>query len=581
MTNMSAVLKHRGPDDVGFFFDHKVALGNTRLSIIDIKGGHQPIHNENSTIWITYNGEIYNFQQLRQKLHKLGHQFYTNSDTEVIVHAYEEWGENCVKEFNGMWAFAIWDSNKKQLFLSRDRLGIKPLYYFLNEKRFVFASEIKAILLDKAIQKIPNDRMIYEYLVYGMHDHTEQTFFSQIKRLLPAHNLLIDEKGVQVKKYWDIPCINKEIESSNKNDDVCAERFLGLFKDSIRLQLTSEVPIGTNLSGGLDSSAIVCTINQLLRLNTDLSVVIGERQKTFTAYFEDKQIDEREYAEEVIAKTGAEGNFVSPSSEELWEEIEKFVYFQEEPCMSSSIYANWCVQKLASRKVKVVLNGQGGDELLTGYVMYHLVFLKDLLRKKKVGSFFKELLSSFDILAPYIKHYLFSSSSRRLNEIRQLLNDEFICEVNSIVEIPDTRYENLPNLLYRQMTKSNLPALLRYEDKNSMTFSLEARVPFLDHRLIEYVFSLPITQRLKNGWTKRVLRNAMKGILPEKIRRRRGKIAFATPQARWLKELGKEIREVFASSEFGNRKYFKQERILKNFAKENQNTTTPKYFGGY
>jgi len=182
---MSEALKHRGPDDCGFFFDNETALGNTRLSIIDIKGGHQPIHNEDSTVWIVFNGEIYNFQELRSALDKLGHTFYTDSDTEVIVHAYEQWGENCVKELNGMWAFAIWDANRKTLFLSRDRLGIKPLYYFSNDKGFIFASEIKAIILNKLVPKLPNDPMIYEYLVYGLHDHTEQTFFSQIKRLLP------------------------------------------------------------------------------------------------------------------------------------------------------------------------------------------------------------------------------------------------------------------------------------------------------------------------------------------------------------------------------------------------------------
>lgn len=318
---MSETLRHRGPDDAGFFFDHKIALGNTRLSIIDIKGGHQPIHNENSTIWITYNGEVYNHQQLRQALEKLGHKFYTNSDTEVIVHAYEEWGEDCVRQFNGMWAFAIWDSNKKQLFLSRDRLGIKPLYYLSDKKRFIFASEIKAIILDTPVPRIPNDRMIYDYLVYGLTDHTEQTFFDQIKRLLPAHNLLIDENGIRAKKYWDIPIINEAIESPDINDDVCANRFLELFKDSVNLQLLGEVPIGTCLSGGLDSSSIVCMIDYLLRLNAKNSThtveLTDDHQKTFTACFQDSQINEKKYAEEVSMQTKAESNYVYPNSEQL------------------------------------------------------------------------------------------------------------------------------------------------------------------------------------------------------------------------------------------------------------------------
>jgi len=563
---MSDILKHRGPDDVGFFFDHKVALGNTRLSIIDIKSGHQPVHNENSTIWITYNGEIHNFQQLRRVLEKLGHEFYTNSDTEVIVHAYEEWGENSVKKFNGMWAFALWDSNKKQLFLSRDRLGIKPLYYFLNGKRFIFASEIKALLQDESIPKMPNDKIIFEYLVQCRLDHTEQTFFNQIKRLLPAHNLLLDESRVQVKKYWEIRCTNKETKDSHVKDDEYTGKFLGLFKDSCRLRQISDVPIGTCLSGGLDSSAIVCMINQLLMFNGKKSQTIGERQKTFTACFKDKRIDEREYAEEIIAQTGAEGDFVLPSSSELWRDIKKLVYYQEEPFIGTSVFAQWCVMKLASRKVKVLLDGQGGDELLAGYTSDYLVFLQDLLKGRKIGNFVKELLLSLDIVAPYIRQikYFSSSYSKQLNEIKELLNYEFISEFDHDTEI-NAVYEDLPDLLRREMTTTSLPVLLRYEDKNSMAFSLEVRLPFLDHRLIEYIFSLPVTQRLKNGWTKHILRNAMKGILPEKIRRRREKIAFETPEATWMKELGREIKEIFASSEFGGRKYFRQREILKKF----------------
>ena len=569
---MSKALKHRGPDDEGFFYAKNVALGNRRLSIIDVKGGHQPIHNEASSVWITFNGEIYNFRELRMKLERLGHKFYTNSDTEAIVHSYEEWGENCVKEFNGMWAFAIWDSNQKQLFLSRDRFGIKPLYYYSDGKRFIFASEIKATIVDESIPRVPNDRTIYEYLVHGRHDNTEQTFFSQVKRLLPAHNMLVNEKGFQVKKYWDIQQINKEFENSNVNDVLYAKRFFELFKDSVSLQLISEVPIGTCLSGGLDSSSIVCMTNQLLKVSPEAIKVVGERQKTFTACFDDKQIDEREYVEEVIAQTKAEKNFIYPSSEQLWKDIEKLVYFQEEPFMSSSVYAQWCVMNRASQKVKVVLDGQGGDELLAGYEPYFMAFVVDLWKKKKIYTSIRELLLGLDILAPLIKHYIRQYLSSLLtllypkqsSRIETLLSDEFKSEFGSSTEI-NSRRDDLPIVLREQITGTSLSRLLRYEDKNAMAFSLEARVPFLDHRLVEYVFSLPITQRLKNGWTKRILRNAMEGVLPEKIRKRRKKIGFAIPEAAWLKELRKEVREVFASYKFGERRYFKQTEVLKEF----------------
>jgi asparagine synthase (glutamine-hydrolysing) len=570
LSAMSKALNHRGPDDNGFFLGKNVALGNTRLSITDVKGGHQPIHNEDSTMWITFNGEIYNFRELRSELEKSGHKFYTHSDTEVIVHAYEEWKENCVENFNGMWAFAIWDSVKKRLVLSRDRLGIKPLYYFSDGRHFVFASEIKALLLDKSVPKTPNDKMIYEYLLYGFHDHTEQTFFSEVRRLLPAHNLVIDENGIVAKKYWDIPFNNKKIESSNINDNTYAEQFLGLFKDSVRTQLISEVPLGTCLSGGLDSSSIACMIDQLLGGNTTTcehaAMLTEDRQETFTAGFDDEKADEREYAEEVNQQIGAEKHLVFPTSRQLWDDVSKLVYFQEEPFLGTSVYAHWSVMKLAGQKVKVVLDGQGGDELLAGYLVYHLVFIQNLLKKKKIISFVKESLLSLDIIAPSLRYYLFWSYPKRLKEIKALLNRVFVSEFASTKqETALTKYEDLPELMYRDVTTTNLPALLRYEDKNSMAFSIESRVPFLDHRLVEYVFSLPVTQKLKNGWTKRVLRNAMKGVIPEKVRKRRKKSAFATPQETWLKELGKEIREVFASSRFRDRKYFNQQEVLKKF----------------
>jgi asparagine synthase (glutamine-hydrolysing) len=564
ISKMSEVLRHRGPDDCGFFYDDKIALGNTRLSIIDIKGGHQPVHNEDSTIWIVFNGEIYNFQELRFKLEKLGHEFYTDSDTEVVVHAYEQWKERCVNELNGMWAFAVWDSNRKALFLSRDRLGIKPLYYFSDGKRFIFASEIKAIIEDKSIPRVPNDEIIYEYLMYGLHDHTEGTFFSHINRLLPAHNLSLDESNVYVRKYWDIPHINKEIGESDKKDVSYARRFRELFQDSVSLQLIGEVPVGTCLSGGLDSSSIVCTINQLLSHNAITAV--GERQKTFTVCFEDKQIDEREYVEEVIAQTRTEKNLVFPSSRELWKDIEELVFSQEEPFMSSSVYAQWCVMKLASKKVKVVLDGQGGDELLAGYEPYFAAFILDLWTKRRIVAFIKELLLSHDTTWTYAKQYLLSSYQRRLNHIGMLLDDSFASKFLP-KRTGTSLHKELSDLLHQEITKTSLPRLLRYEDKNSMAFSVEARVPFLDHRLVEYVFSLPVNQRLKNGWTKFILRNAMKGIVPEKIRKRRRKIGFAVPEAAWLRELRREIREVLASRKFGERKYFNQEEVLNEFDK--------------
>jgi len=559
LKNMLKTLEHRGPDDRGFYFYDKVALGNRRLSIIDIKTGHQPIHDESKKLWIVYNGEIYNFMELRKELEKK-HKFYTKSDTEVILHAYEEYGINCIKKLNGMFAFAIWDSRKKQLFLARDRLGIKPLYYYHDDKKFIFASEIKSLLEDKTIERIPNDEIIYEYLVYGLHDHKEDTFFKGIKRLLPAHYMVVNKRGIKIKKYWNLK-VNRNFNFSSKNDEKYAKRFYKLLEDSVKMRLISEVPIGTCFSGGLDSSSIVCIINRLLS-KIEKGEVIGKKQKTFSACYENEKVDERKYIKEVIKSLNIEKNYIFPSSKTLWSEIRKFVYYQEEPVSGTSEYAQWNVFKLASKKVKVTLDGQGGDELLAGYVPYYGVFLLNLLKKGEIFHFMKEFILSLDLTHPFIKEYFFMT--KKESEIKKMLNPVFVSKFEKKVK-SKWKTNDFASSLFLDTVKYNLPHLLRYGDKSSMAFSIEARVPILDHRLVEYVFSLPLSQKIKNGWTKYILRNAMKDVIPEKIRKRRSKIGFGTPQVRWFRELKNEINKIFISKEFKSRKYFNQEEILNKF----------------
>src|SRR3972149_3015976 len=299
---MSESLYRRGPDDEGFYLDGRIALIHRRLSIIDLSSaGHQPMCNEDNTLWLTYNGEIYNYKELTSELKMHGHIFRSMTDSEVIIHAYEEWGENCLKKFNGMWAFALWDSRKRQLFCARDRFGIKPFYYFLDENRFIFASEIKPILTDKTIPCGPNDRVIFDYLAYENNDyidHTEETFFHGIKRLMPAHYMVVNSRGdISHSRYWDLDP-NERIDEISDED--AAQRFYNLFEDSIRLRLQSEVPLGTCLSGGLDSSSIVCMANRLIFDNGVDPEIIGERQKTFSACFTDKACDERDFINEVV-----------------------------------------------------------------------------------------------------------------------------------------------------------------------------------------------------------------------------------------------------------------------------------------
>jgi asparagine synthase (glutamine-hydrolysing) len=400
IAQMTFTLRHRGPDDEGYLFvdtvtghhegrrgrdtvpelqmpdvrqgsekRYDLAFGFRRLSIIDLSpAGHQPMGNADGSLWVVYNGEIYNYLELREELKARGHTFRTATDTEVILCAYEEWGEACLERFNGMWAFALWDGHRQQLFCARDRFGIKPFYYVWDGTTFAFASEIKALLQMPDITRRPNEPVIYDYLRYGHLDHSEETFFTGIKQFPPAHFLLLrPTRQFSLRRYWDlIP--DRRAEPLFTSDASYAERFYSLFEDAVRLRLRSDVPIGTCLSGGLDSSAIVCVANKLLLdenvIDPDL---VGERQRTFSSCFDDRQYDERQYIQAVLALTGAEPNYTFPKGGELLDALTKLMWHQDEPFGSTSIYAQWRVmEKTAERGVKVLLDGQGGDELLAG-----------------------------------------------------------------------------------------------------------------------------------------------------------------------------------------------------------------------
>lgn len=560
LKKMTNTLKHRGPNDEGFLIEDDVGLGNRRLSIIDVKGGKQPIHNETKTIWITYNGEIYNYQELRAELLRLRHKFQTNSDTETIVHAYEQWGTNCLKKLNGMFAFAIWDSWKKILFIARDRLGIKPLYYHEGNGGFIFASEIKALLQNKRIERIPNEKVIYQFLIDGVHDHTEETFFLGIKRLMPAHYMIVSKKGIKIGKYWELKINRKLIDS--KSDEQRAKEFYNMFEDSIRRHLISEVAVGTCLSGGLDSSSIVCLVNEFLKKQKSMKQILGKRQKVFSAVYSNPEIDEKQYINQVVKFTGVEKNFAYPNERVLWKELKRFVYYQEEPVASTSPFAQWSVMKLASRKVTVLLDGQGGDEIFAGYIPYFLVFFRDLMKRKEYFLLAKEFLMSLDLTSPLMEKYLVRGKKEAF--AKSLLNENFVRR-NEKAREKKWESNDLSEKLYLDTTKFSLPKLLRYEDKNSMAFSIEARVPYLDYRIVEYAFSLPINQKIRNGWTKFVVRNALKERIPEKIRLRRSKLGFPTPEANWLRKLSPVMGKIFSSNNSKRKEYLDFEAIKSSF----------------
>lgn len=567
---MIEAIDYRGPDDKGYYVEDSIGLGHCRLSIIDLsEAGHQPMADKDESLWIIYNGEIYNYVELREELKKLGYRFKSHSDTEVVLYSYKEWGVNGLNKLNGMWAFAIWNTKKKELFCSRDRFGIKPFYYYYDKKGFAFASEIKS-LLELGIKREANEDLICDFLAYGMLDHTDETFFTNIKKLPPASWSLIKENGeVTTKKYWDFE-ISNEFDEVKKNNQKDAEDFLDLFIDSVKLRMRSDVPIGSCLSGGLDSSSIVCVLNDLLKKTNNSN--IAERQKTISSCSEQKSYDEREYIEEVLAETGAEKNYVFPKPEDFIKELDDILWHQEEPFASTGIYAQWEVmKKVKNRDLKVMLDGQGGDENLCGYRKFYMFYLRKLLKKRKYFLFLREFTRFFTspgvLRTLRIKDGLrYFGFGNKLLGLESLFAPEFLRKIKER-ELGFGYKENLGERIKDDITTWSLPVLLRYEDKSSMAHSIETRLPFLDYRLVEQMASLPLSQKMYNGWTKFILRESMKGTIPEKIRLRKSKLGFSTAEELWFKKvLNKNIKTVINESRFLS-SYINKEILIENLNK--------------
>ena len=575
LEGMIDVLRHRGPDDLGFYVNGPTGLAHARLSIIDLSAdAHQPMPNEDSTLYIAHNGEIYNYVELKNELKGLGHSFKSKSDTEVILHAYEEWGEGCLRRFNGMWAFTILDLKKNTLFCSRDRFGVKPFYYYADGKVFLFASEIKALLKHPAVKAQPNDGAIFNYLAsgYGYMDISDETFFKNIRQLKAGHYIKVslnDGKIIQ-KKYWNLE--PNKTHQAKKEADVCSD-FYELFRDSINLRLRSDVSVGLSLSGGLDSSSIACVMAGLLK---------NGPFDTFSSCFEDKRYDERRFIEPVLARTGARSNLIFTKPENVLDEMDRIVWHQDEPYSTLSIFPQWHVMKLAREKgVKVLLTGQGGDETLGGYHKYYLYLFADLIHSLKWKEAAREMgiyreLGEEKALSGSISKILVShmtpdivKKAFRAGGVKTapayLGKDFAACRSNMV--FTEKRFGSiLNNDLYNALKISPLPSLLHIDDRSSMAHSVESRAPFLDYRLVEFLFSLGPEYKIRDGFTKYVLRQSLKGILPEEVRTRRDKMGFATPLEVWLKTALKDkVYGILSSKEFASRPYFEQGPALKAF----------------
>jgi asparagine synthase (glutamine-hydrolysing) len=554
---MTEVIGHRGPDDEGFAETGIASLGSRRLSIIDIAGGHQPMESAGGALRIVYNGEVYNFRELRAELQAEGHAFRTDCDTEVVLRAYVAWGVESFRRINGRWGVAILDrraAGAPKLVLCRDHFGIKPLYWTAAEDRILFSSEIKGLIQDPSLTPRPNEQRVYEYLAFGLHDHDRDTFFAGIRQLAPASYAIVTADGVAEHTYWE-PRLSSD-------GDASPARFRELFERSVQRRLVADVPVGTCLSGGLDSSSIVCIMSRQLREHAPDSESMGERLKTFSAIFPGDPIDERAYIEHVLKASDAEGNFVAPTPGEFIGELPRFVWYLDEPMVSSGPYAQWRVMRLAAGKVKVLLDGQGGDELLAGYTPYQYVYLRQLLSERRFGQLAHEAMRARDVLWPHLRRRI--GKRPRSVPIRPLLRPDFIASVQRPRD-PRVR-DDLKLRLLQDLTAYSLPSLLRYDDRNSMAHSVESRVPFLDQELVEYVLSLPAEAIIRDGWSRAILRDAMRGPLPEKIRRRRWKVGFTTPEFRWIRAERAYFEELMRSESFRLRPYWDGEAVARAFA---------------
>ncbi|MBS4063684.1 MAG: asparagine synthase (glutamine-hydrolyzing) [Chitinophagaceae bacterium] len=523
-------ITHRGPDAEGFFMYENVGLGHRRLSILDLtEAGNQPMVYLNDFI-ITYNGEVYNYIELRNELADFGYKFSTNTDTEVILASYHKWGVDCLSKFNGMWSFAILDLNRKTVFIARDRFGVKPLYYSENSGSFVFGSEIKQLLNDD--ENYVNLDALVEYMLTYIDNHSERTYFSGIYSLLPGHYLIYDLSTLSyvVNRYYELS-LKKDIESLK--GDKAVQYIRQLLNSAINFRLRSDVKVGTCLSGGLDSSAVSAIANHEYR---------STASRKFTAIHAksiDSITDESSFAKIVSNYLDLDLHIVTPTTEDFKRLIEEVIYTQEEPFGSPSMFMGYQVfSKAKELGCKVMLNGQGGDEVLLGYERYFSSYLYQVGFWKGLKELWKQAQNSgLKLYEPILYFFYFTSFKIRKKRLlrRSFLKKEIKqgFDFKEIKRIIDS-FQNISKLQIHEITIVQLPHLLRYEDRNSMRHSIETRLPFLDYRMVEAGISLSPELKIFNGWTKYVLRLAIKNLLPDNIVWRKSKLGFNAPERIWL-----------------------------------------------
>ncbi len=581
---MNDEISHRGPDGDGIFIDYPLCFGHRRLSIIDLsREADQPMFNEDNSIVIVFNGEIYNYTELIPDLKSKGHIFKTKSDTEVILHAYEEYGCDCVNRFNGMWAFAIFDFKKKIFFASRDRFGVKPFYYFNDNKKFIFSSEIKAILKVENISEA-NHGKVFDYLAYGYKTSNGDTFFKNINELKPAHNIIIQNENVKIEKYWDFS------NTKFSGNDI-GGKINDLLYDSVKLRFRSDVPVSILLSGGLDSGIIAKITDELIESNQ-----LKENEViAFSAVFPGFMYDESKIVKEFIQTCKhIKSTEITPGNDSLLAYIDPFVYGMGEPVFSTASFAHYILMKeIKKQNVKVVLNGQGSDEAWCGYGRYFIgYFLLDQLLSKP-----QEFISQMDSISDKMKYsYKFILSqtlkavlSRRYSSYLRAKYKEKMIDCLSF-DFFRKNYKYITNPDYSKLSPENLSGymkyniqyqgfnqILHYEDHSSMQSSIEMRSPFIDYRLMELAFSLPDRIKFDNGITKKIFRELFKDKLPESVINNHLKIGFMTPFDNWMDQdkTISFVNDLINSDSFNNKRIFNPGKIREKFKIRNNNKDFP------
>jgi len=539
------LIAHRGPDGEGFYFGDHFALGHRRLAILDLSpDGHQPMEYKQKYV-LTFSGEIFNYLEIREQLILDGYRFSSDTDTEVILCAYHKWGTACVERFNGMWAFCLYDREKNILFCSRDRFGIKPFYYSDTLQRFVFGSEIKQVLCGKGGSAVANMRAVRDFLIEGFSDHTHETFFDGVYALAAGHNLVYSLRSHRVEdsRYYtlaardDVPALDEWAAS---------ERFLAELHRSVAYRMRSDVKVGACLSGGLDSSAIAALSSAVRRATS------STRFQAIHAKGGVGRLDESGFARDVAAKCDIDLFVIEPSAADFIEAIDDVVYCQEEPFATPSVFMQYFVfQKAKQIGCKVVLDGQGSDEILLGYERYYSAYLRSLPWHAAIRAFFS--ITGHSRLSPreVLGYVLYFSVSRirtaRLKRKFAYVRPEYLLRFPNIATW-NAAGRSLRALQRVEIERFQLPHLLRYADRNSMRHSIEARLPFLDHQLVESAFGVDNRFKIRNGWTKHILRVALAGLVPDTILWRKVKLGFEAPDAAWLEAAGAEMRAAIGRS---------------------------------